>query len=152
MATKSLTSYKAGDEVDAKCLPACGKNLCLAHTIVAMVGAKIERVKCNTCQKEHKYHPPASPSEATAAKRRAERKKAQTDAAPRLATPEDYAKLIKQVDVSSAAKYSMKMELDLNDVVDHPKFGVGVVTDLREGSKASIAFPDGGKLLAYGRG
>ncbi|MGF1511425.1 MAG: hypothetical protein ACFB9M_18185 [Myxococcota bacterium] len=152
MASQSITSYKTGDEIEAKCLPACGKNLCLAHTIVAMVGDKIAKVKCNTCQKEHSYRPPDSPSEATAAKRRAERKKAQQDAVPRVATPEDYARLIKQVDVSSATKYSMRMDLELNAVVDHPKFGVGVVTDLRDGSKACIAFPDGGRVLVYGRG
>jgi ribosomal protein L44E len=151
VAKLNITSYKTGDEIEAKCLPACGKNLCLAHTIVAMVGDKIAKVKCNTCQKEHSYRPPDSPSEATAAKRRAERKKAQLEATPRMATPEDYAKLIKQVDVSTATKYSMKMDLDIHTVIDHPKFGVGVVTDLREGSKASIAFPDGGRVLVYGR-
>lgn len=151
MAKQGKTSYKAGDEIDAKCLPACGKNLVLAHTIVAMVGDKVARVKCNTCEKEHSYRPPDSPSEATAAKRRAERKKAQAESTRPL-TAEDYDKLSRQVDLTQAEKYSMKMELDLNQVVQHPKFGVGIVVELREGGKANVVFPDGGRTLVYGRG
>ena len=151
MAKQSLTSYNAGDEVEAKCLPACGKGLCLTHTIVAMVGDKVARVKCNTCEKEHSYRPPDSPSEATAAKRRAERKKAQAESTRPL-TGEDYDRLSRQVDLTQAEKYSMKMDLDLNKVVQHPKFGVGIVVELREGGKANVVFPDGGRTLVYGRG
>ncbi|HJL40960.1 MAG TPA: hypothetical protein RMG48_06615 [Myxococcales bacterium LLY-WYZ-16_1] len=152
MATQRRTSYSVGDDIDAKCLPACGKGLVLAHTIVAMVGDKVARVKCNTCQKEHSYRAPDSPSEATAAKRRAERKKAQAEAMNRLTTPEEYEQIAQSVDLTQAQKYSMKMDLDLQAVVDHPKFGIGIVTELREGGKAAVAFPDGGKVLVYGRG
>jgi hypothetical protein len=115
-----------------------------------MVGDKVARVKCNTCEKEHKYRPPDSPSEATAAKRRAERKKAQAEASRPLGA-EDYDKLSRQIDMTQSTKYSMKMNLDVNQVVEHPKFGLGIVVELREGSKASIVFPDGGRVLVYGR-
>lgn len=116
-----------------------------------MVGDVVKKVQCNTCKKEHSYKAPDSPSEATAAKRRAERKKAQNDAAHRLATPEEYERICKSVDLTQATKYSMKMDLDVQQVVDHPKFGLGVVTEIRDGGKAAVAFPDGGKVLVYGR-
>ena len=54
-------------------------------------------------------------------------------------------------DLSSAAAYSPSMELSRNDVIKHPKFGVGLVTELREGNKAFVAFPEGGRILVYGR-
>lgn len=43
------------------------------------------------------------------------------------------------------------MELKVNDVIEHPKFGVGVVTEIREHQKAHVAFPEGGRVLVYAR-
>ena len=143
------TGYSAGDEVDSSCTKC---KMVLAHTIVAMVGDQIARVKCNTCNGEHAYRPPPSASEATAKRRRAERKAAMADAASVIMTAEDYEGAIKVHDLTKSAKYSMKSPLTFNDVVDHPKFGIGIVVELREGNKAQVAFPDGGRVLAHSRG
>lgn len=142
------TGYKAGDEVDSRCTKC---KMVLAHTIVAMVGDAIARVKCNTCNGEHAYRPPPSASEATAKKRRAERKTTGADRGSSRATPSDYEVLMKGKDVGSAQSYAPAMQLTRLDVVSHPKFGIGVVTEIREGQKAHIAFPDGGRILIYGR-
>jgi len=32
------------------------------------------------------------------------------------------------------------MALSVGDAIDHPTFGIGIVTELREGNKAQIAF------------
>lgn len=143
------TGYSAGDEVDSKCTKC---KLVLAHVIVAMMGDKIARVKCNTCGGEHAYRAPPSASEATAKRRRAERKAAVAESTIGEITAEDYEKLIKGHDLTKAAKYSLKAPLGRHDVVDHPKFGIGLVVELREGNKAHIAFPEGGKVLVHSRG
>src|SRR5690349_2429788 len=44
------TAHRVGGEVDAFCTKC---RLTLAHTILAMVGTKIARVRCNTCGGEH---------------------------------------------------------------------------------------------------
>jgi hypothetical protein len=142
------TGYSAGEEVDSKCTKC---KMVLAHVIVAMVGDQIARVKCNTCNGEHAYRPPPSASEATAKRRRAERKAAVADATVGIITAEDYENVIKGHDLTKAAAYSMKTALTYSDVVDHPKFGIGVVVELREGDKAQIAFPTGGKVLVHSR-
>ena len=59
--------------------------------------------------------------------------------------------LTKGKDLSAPIKYSMNMELELEQVISHPKFGVGLVVDLKEGKKAHVAFPEGGRILVYGR-
>ena len=141
-------AYRAGDEVDSKCTKC---KMVLAHTIVAMVGDQIARVKCNTCGGEHAYRPPPTASEATAKRRRAERKAASADKLGAVLTADDYEDVIKGHDLSKAQKYSIKTELTTNDVVDHPKFGVGLVVEIREGNKAHVAFPDGSKVLAHNR-
>ena len=140
--------YRAGDEVDSKCTKC---KMVLAHTIVAMSGDKIAKVECNTCKSTHAYRPPPTASEATAKRRRAERKAAAADAGGMEISAEDYEKLIQGHDLSKAEKYSVKNPLSRYDVVDHPKFGLGLVVEIREGNKAQIAFPEGGKVLAHSR-
>ena len=46
------TATKVGADIDAWCTR-CKMNL--GHTILAMVGSKPVRVRCNTCQGEHNY-------------------------------------------------------------------------------------------------
>ncbi|MFY0576846.1 hypothetical protein ACN28S_23190 [Cystobacter fuscus] len=46
------TQLKVGGEVDAFCTRC---RLTLAHTILAMVGTKIARVRCNTCNGDHAF-------------------------------------------------------------------------------------------------
>jgi hypothetical protein len=122
----------------------------LAHTIVAMVGDQIARVRCNTCNGEHVYRAPLSASEATAQKRRAERK-GSAESAPAKSTPSEFEVLTKGKDLSRPSKYSPATKLALNDVIDHPSFGIGLVTELREGHKAHVAFSDGGRILVHSR-
>ncbi|MCB9654365.1 MAG: hypothetical protein H6729_09585 [Deltaproteobacteria bacterium] len=140
-------SYKAGDEVDSKCTKC---KMVLAHTIVAMVGEQIARVQCNTCNGEHAYRAPPSASEATAKKRRAERKASTLERGTR-GSASDYDAMTKGRDLSKPVPYSIKMGLNTDDVIEHPTFGVGFVTDLKEGSKAHVLFPEGGRILIYGR-
>ena len=140
--------YQAGDEVDAKCTKC---KLVLAHTIVAMVGDRIARVRCNTCNGEHAYRSPPSASEATAKKRRAERKTGPLEKPGSRSSATEFEVLVRGKDLSRANKYSPAMTLKLDDAVDHPSFGIGLVTEIREGHKAHVAFPSGGRVLIFGR-
>lgn len=141
-------SIKVGDDIDAKCLPSCGPGLVLAHTIVAMDGDKIVKVKCNTCEKTHTYRSPDSASEATAAKRKVARKKREEAAA---AAAVDFDALSKKVDMTQAAQYSIRAPLEMNQVVEHPKFGTGIVFALKEDGKAEVVFRDGPRVLVHSR-
>lgn len=142
------TSYAAGDEIDARCTKC---KMVLAHTIVAMVGDKIARVRCNTCMGEHAYRPPPSASEASAARRRAERKSMAPDAVGGRSSASEFGALMQGKDPTTAKAYSIRMDLRVDDLISHTKFGVGLVTEIREGSKAHVAFEDGGRVLVYGR-
>jgi hypothetical protein len=142
------TGYRAGDEVDSKCTKC---KMVLAHTIIAMSGDAIAKVKCNTCGGEHAYRPPPSASEATAKKRRAERKSSNIERIGQRAAASDYDVLMKNKDISKPIPYAPSIELHRDDVVTHPKFGVGLVTEIREGKKAHVAFPDGGRILIFAR-
>jgi len=133
---------KVGGEVDSFCSKC---ELVLAHTVIAMVGPKPVKVKCNTCHGEHRYRPaPGAVSEgASVAKRKAARpareKKIEISFEELLAARK-----------RPAVPYATKRTYAVDDVVDHPAFGLGFVTAVRTG-KVEITFRGDVKVLVHGR-
>jgi hypothetical protein len=132
-----MASSKTGGEVDALCTKC---KMTLAHTILAMVGTKIARVRCNTCMGEHAYRGTA----AKTSKPRASR--ASTPKAKVLGWEEQMAGR----DLSTARKYSVRESFAIDDLVNHPTFGVGIVTGTRI-DKVDIAFKGESRTLVMGR-
>jgi hypothetical protein len=140
-------SVRVGSNVDSW----CGKcKLILAHTVEAMVGSKPKRVQCNTCQAQHVYKANA-PGTATT-KRKAT---AKTDAGlpQRVSTKRasDYDKYMTGRDPANARRYSPKIAFSQHDLIQHPKFGLGIATALKDGNKLEILFPDGPRTLIHAR-
>jgi hypothetical protein len=138
---------KPGGNVDSW----CGKcNMMLAHTIEAMVGDKPARVHCNTCQAQHGYKP-HKPGEAKGRKTR-QRDGDAPAAAPRRTKgrANQYEKLL-EGNNTQVKPYSPKETYSTGDVLEHPTFGLGVTTVLKEGAKMEVLFKDGPKLLVHGR-
>jgi hypothetical protein len=118
----------------------CGKcKLTLAHTIEAMVRDKPARVHCNTCKSQHTYrpHPPGArgPSKERSPKVRANR----------------YQSLLREKSEAAAKAYSPQDRYELGDVLEHPTFGRGVATAVKEGAKVEVLFESGSKTLIHGR-
>lgn len=144
------TSIRTGGEIDAFCTK-CDLNL--AHTIIAMVGPKVERVQCNTCRAEHKYRgqQPLVKVQSFAAPKKPSTPKAAsgtTRARPVVVTFDEQ---LKNKDLSRAKRYSTRETFVVDDVVDHPTFGLGIVTAVR-GDKVDIAFKQEDKTLVHGKG
>jgi hypothetical protein len=139
-------SIRVGGEVDAHCNK-CELNL--AHTILAMVGSDIKRVQCNTCGSQHMY------------RGQQQLKKTASLAAPRKAstprTPKaevvviGFDELLRGKDLTKAKKYSIRETFKVDDVVDHPTFGFGIVSAVRV-DKVDITFKADVKTLAHGKG
>lgn len=47
--------------------------------------------------------------------------------------------------------YSMKETFAANDLVDHPKFGAGVVAELLTDTTMKVVFSDGERVLVYNK-
>ena len=117
------------------------------HTIVAMVEGHIVRVQCNTCNGVHNYHKILAP------------RKAAAPAAGKVATPrtpkvdplaaerQEWASLRPTMRTERAIAYAMTTRFKVNDIVDHPSFGLGLVKRLVAPNKVEILFADGIKLL-----
>lgn len=143
-----MATARTGGDVDAW----CGKcNLMLAHTIEAMVGGTIKRVHCNTCRSQHVYRgnaPGEGPATPRAARVPKERSAAARKAGVRASDYDNYMKGRESVD---ARRYSPKSRFNAGEVIEHPKFGTGVATAIKDGDKVEILFPDGPRVLIHGR-
>ncbi len=102
----------------------------LSHTIVAMKDAKsIAKVKCNTCQSLHAYKDPSSSSAGKT------RTKKVTGLTPKTST-----KIINISDLwmeklnkttSKSQPYGIDQRYKEGDVIDHSKFGPGIVQNVK---------------------
>ncbi len=154
MTTPNAT--RVGGEIDA----ACGKcELNLAHTIIAMVGPKVVKVKCNTCGGEHNYRgvQPLVKLQSFAAPKRASSSSSSSSSSKSTAVKRSAASVViswdeqfKGKDLTQAKKYSPRETFVVDDVVDHPTFGLGLVRAVRDG-KVEVAFKQEDKILVHGK-
>ena len=133
-----MTDVDVGQDIDSYC------NKCkrvLAHVIIAMKDVKPGRVECKTCNGAHAY-------KATAPKKRgaatAETKKIN-------ALLVEYKNAMAGKDISQARRYKISESFEPDDIMDHKKFGVGLVSRVLVDSKIEVVFNDGTKVLVHQR-
>lgn len=98
----------------------------------------IEKVKCNTCGKEHKY--------------RSEKKKIlKKDMGNKRTDPaRDYQQLIEKFKGKKPLSYSMSGSFKEDDVIDHNTFGIGIVIS-SSFKQMDVVFSDRPRLLVCNR-
>lgn len=143
---KKEKKIEAGSELDSRCLKC--KDV-TNHTVIAMVDGKIAKVECNICGGRHNYRPDKPESEGTA-KRKAAR--AVTIANARLAKTEAlFDELVAGRDRSKALAYSITGIYKEGDLLEHPIFGLGVISETVMPNKIEVLFQLESKLLICGR-
>jgi hypothetical protein len=131
---------KVGGEVDALCTRC---ELTLAHTVHAVVAGRPVKVECNTCHNVHRYRGSlGQPARNGASPARGAR-----------ARPEviGFDTLLADRRVADARPYSVGSTYAIDDVLDHPIFGRGFVSALRDGGKIEVTFRSNVKLLVHAR-
>jgi len=132
---------KVGGEVDAFCTRC---QLTLAHTVHAVVAGRAVKVECNTCHAVHRHRggPAASSAGAGARGDRPARERAAVVA---------FDELIRSKNQAGAQPYSPKRTYGVDDVVDHPIFGRGFVSAVRDAGKIEVTFRSDVKVLVHAR-
>ena len=137
-----MSQLGVGKEV----LSYCNKcKLTLAHLIVTMKSeTTIGKVQCKTCQGTHAYK---DPSNVKASKtKRGKKAKASTKESisdiwmDRVASAS-----------SKSQKYNIKTKFELGDIIDHPKFGPGVIDKLIDADKIQVIFRHDIKTLIHNK-
>lgn len=143
---KPPNPIRVGGEVDAHCNK-CELNL--AHTILAMVGTAIKRVQCNTCGSQHMFRGQQPLQKAASF---SSPKKTATPRTPKAEVVViGFDELLKGKDLTKARKYSIRDTFKVDEVVDHPTFGFGIVSAARP-DKVEITFKAEVKTLVHGKG
>ncbi len=128
---------KVGGEVDSLC-NRC--NLVLAHTIHAMVGPRPVKVECNTCHVVHAFRAPARGATPRPAPRRSLK-------GPTVSFDE----LLRTKNLAMAVKYSPRTTFAVDQVIEHPTFGLGFVSAVLDGAKVQVTFRNDVKVLVHAR-
>lgn len=126
----------AGKNIESYCTK-CGLNL--DHTIMAMVGETIAKVRCKTCGRAHKFRNPAiSP-------------KKRTTRVQKKIGAEATAAIVWEAGLAEAKgkerDYSIALKYRVGDVVNHHIFGKGIVLKLYT-NKCDMLFKDKERLMA----
>ncbi|UCD34167.1 MAG: hypothetical protein JSU90_07640 [Nitrospiraceae bacterium] len=135
--------FETGGELDAWCTKC---KMHLTHTIIAMVDSVPKRVKCNTCGGQHNYRP--DPSERSRIKPKGPSRKR----GAREALHEEYVSRLAASDPSLAKKYSLRGVFSKDEIVDHPRFGMGIVVSVPSTFRVEVLFKDGVRLLGQNQG
>jgi hypothetical protein len=132
---------KVGGEVDAFCTRC---QLTLAHTVHAVVSGRPVKVECNTCHTVHRYRGSAGASSVRSGPR--------ADRPARERTVAGFEELLASKKTGGAQPYSPKRSYAVDDVVDHPIFGRGFVSAVKDPTKIEVTFRSDVKVLVQSRG
>jgi hypothetical protein len=137
----SKKKMEIGIEVEALC------NKCRAatvHVVVAIKSQDMVRVMCKVCESLHRFKAPDAKAAPKAAKL-AKVKKAKLT--PEARESKKWNKLLLSADREKAVAYSMSHGYAENDIIQHDKFGLGVVVKILDPSKISVVFEAGLKNM-----
>lgn len=144
-----MTTLGVGKEV----LSYCNKcKLTLAHMIVAMKDVNtIYKVTCKTCGSTHSYK---DPSQVKAKKVTARTKKAASSLGKKRSSATSVSDLWMEAVSNTQTKsqsYSIRAKFEKGDIIDHPKFGPGVVDRLIDHDKVEVIFRHDIKTLIHNK-
>jgi len=137
-----MSKIAVGSDVEAYCTKC---KLVLAHTVMAMDGAKPRRVRCNTCNGEHNYR--AAKPVAKAAAKKGE-KKAKTTTKK---TRQSWEEVMQEASAKPHKKYSMSGSFGEGDWIEHATFGLGCVQSFIAPNKITVRFADSTRMLVCNR-
>ncbi|PIE03282.1 MAG: hypothetical protein CSA81_02835 [Acidobacteria bacterium] len=136
-----MKQLRVSDELDSY----CGKcKMDLAHSIVAMDGNKPVKVRCLTCQSEHK--PRKKPGSSSTTRKRKTASKASSKKKPSawLLSMEKWSDI-------DAVPYTISQTYLTGNFILHKKFGRGIVLKVPSPDMIIALFEVGEKMLLQGK-
>ncbi|MEM1008725.1 MAG: hypothetical protein AAGJ35_06930 [Myxococcota bacterium] len=135
-------AWKAGDELVSWCTKCRDM---LTHRIKAIKPDGLPaRVICNVCGGEHNYRPQPPKSVRNASKSStANRSKKMVDDAQK------WDKLVQEVNMERKRPYAMAESYQKDDVIEHNKFGTGIVTSIMDAHKMVVVFEDKPRIMMF---
>ena len=141
---------EVGGEIEAYCpSPRCKADT--THTIISMYEEEVRRVQCVVCGDVHAFRKPRGDVAEEAAV-------AEAATTPRKKLPskpgwEDAMARASDADLANCRPYSIRDTYEEGDIVSHPVFDIGIVTELLPDNKVEIIFKEPPpRILVHNRG
>lgn len=131
-------SCSAGESIEAWCPNCKGRS---SHTIISVVDNVPKKIKCDICDEHHKL------SDKPSVKSQTKSKSAPRKTLSKETTYEEYLTRLAGGDPANSRKYDTHGDFKKDEVIEHLKFGIGIVLSVIESKKVKILFKDGPKLL-----
>jgi hypothetical protein len=117
------------------------------HIVLAHPTAKTAKIECEVCHSKKTYKLPSDkPKKVSGA---AAARKAQAAETRKNAHSKEYAELVEKAK-GEAQGYNMKAKFTANQMIKHPKFGVGVIRSSLS-DKVEVIFEDAVRMLVHNR-
>jgi hypothetical protein len=132
---------EVGSDVEAYC-PKCKADT--THVVISKYEDEIRRVQCNPCGDVHSYRKPRGEAEDDMPEPVAARKRALLK---KLTWDEFFAKHHEK----DPKPYEFRECYRENQIVTHPKFGKGFISEIVSESKVEVTFADARRILVHNR-
>ncbi|MAE72471.1 MAG: hypothetical protein CL675_00150 [Bdellovibrionaceae bacterium] len=110
------------------------------HTVLAHKSETSASIQCEICGSKKTYSLTATKNKDASGKPKK----------LKVAGFQQWRELRDKIGDSGAKKFTIKAQFDVDDAIDHPKFGLGFVTYANT-EKIDVAFEDGPKSLIHNR-
>ncbi len=120
------------------------------HVVLAHTGLQTAKLECEVCKSKSTLKLSIKASGRTSAvtkKTSSSRKKKAPSAA---AVASQWKELLAKVNLEAKKPYSMRQNFHMDEAIEHPKFGVGVVTGVAA-QQIQVVFEGGVKALVHNR-
>ncbi len=144
-----LPKLRVGGEIEAWCTRCRQID---NHTILAIQGNTPLKVMCNICRSQHNYR--SGQSTSSGAKSTSPRKASAghlTTSSPTYQSEKAWLDHTRGKDLSNPSMYHPGQSYEPGQVIQHVKFGKGIVVLVKEGNKMEVIFEDKLRLLVHSR-
>lgn len=120
----------------------------LAHVVVSMIDSRPAKVMCKTCRGQHNYKRITQTSGARPVR------SGQTSRVPRsiVRASEYWEQRLASTKGAKVRVYKPANTFVVGDCIQHAKFGVGIVEEIKRNAKIVVLFRDGEKVLIHTSG
>lgn len=138
-----MSKFTVGKDVLSYCMKC---KLSLSHIIVSMKDpSTLGKVKCNTCQTIHAYRDPSNQGKKVRTRSIIPGAKSKS-----ISVSELWTEQMSKMTTGKPKTYSIREKFLEGDVIDHKKFGPGIVQVLID-DKIEVLFQHEMKLLVHGK-
>jgi hypothetical protein len=118
------------------------------HVVLAHTSSRTAKIKCEVCGSQKSYSLPKAGSSTGTAK--VTRTRASSESAKRSSHNAEYEALLQAQEGSGEVNYNIKGKFALNQKINHPKFGLGIVRGVQP-DKVEVVFSDEVRNLVHNR-